>query len=63
MLSEHFDAVTIQATIVQNGETMYYSTGSGNVFTRMGMAKQFLDDEAADTYILRAGAGSHENSD
>lgn len=49
-LSEHFDAVQILATWpAPNGATAGLSRGVGNWYARQGIARQFIEQDAADT--------------
>jgi hypothetical protein len=42
-LVERFDAVQILVTWEEEGETQYHYVGFGNLFARIGMARDFVD--------------------
>lgn len=46
-LGEHFDAVQILATRVQEGWTQRCVRGTGNFYARLGMAHEFIQEDAA----------------
>lgn len=52
-LREHFDAVVILSTWTDADGTALISRGSGNYYARLGMAKEFIDKDQAQT-------GAHE---
>jgi hypothetical protein len=46
-LGEHFEAVQILATWVEEGETQRAFRGTGNYYARLGMAHDFIQEDAA----------------
>jgi hypothetical protein len=49
VLAEHFDAVQIFATYQEEGKTQSTFKGIGNFYTRVGMAREFLIRDHAET--------------
>jgi hypothetical protein len=55
-LAEHFDAIQILGTYVQDdGMTARVSMGTGNWYARQGVAREFLDMDAAVTTAHEIG--------
>lgn len=55
-LGEHFDAIQILGTYVQDdGHTARVSMGIGNWYARQGVAREFLDMDAAVTTAHEIG--------
>ncbi len=47
-LGEHFDAVQILSTFVEEGVTMRCFQGTGNFYARQGMAHEFINTDLAE---------------
>jgi hypothetical protein len=66
-ISEYFDAVQILGTFVDDdGDTIRVTRGFGNWYARQGVAREFLDMEAAQTTayeIAKVLPGSNEEDD
>ena len=52
-LYEHFDCVQVMASLNENGECVTVYSGAGNWHGRVGMAKEFLDADCANTWNRR----------
>lgn len=48
--SEHFEAVQILATFTENGSSHCLKIGAGNWYARLGMAREFLNSDQAQTF-------------
>ena len=47
LLSEHFDAGQILLTFQEDGYTRRCVMGFGNFYARIGMAREFIEDDRA----------------
>ena len=62
-LGEHVDAVQIMVTWVEGGVTLRAKAGVGNVYARLGMAHEFINEDRAQDTADRLGAVIHDEDE
>jgi hypothetical protein len=64
-LIERFDAVQIMVTWEEEGDTQYHYIGFGNLFARIGMARDFVDSSEQEEFSgkLAQAIGDRDDDD